>query len=343
MNIATKLYPQTIWGENYQGNFDDIINDILEAGINTIIAPVLQGSRYLFPIENQSSPGKWNMVDFQAKCQARGIAFVPEFPLFHDPDTFKNIPQYRPVNKNGDYLTPQNWYHPICPSNTEYMKYRLNFLFEAIEVFDPAIISLDFLQFPYLPGHPLYSTGTSGLPEFCYCDFCKAKFQEFSGQNEPEKYPAFWLEFRQETITYVPVLIAEEIERRGRQTKILAQLPSVPSPGSNTNLQFNTGINFEQWNNIVDVVSPHLYTHQINAENEWALTFFEEIRQTTAMHIIPELDVPFYSVEPEENLQIGELIEYLRDMDIAAISLYHWELLMDNDILRDYLVEISEK
>ncbi|KAA3612136.1 MAG: hypothetical protein DWQ05_19230 [Calditrichaeota bacterium] len=339
MNIAIKLYPQTIWGEKYAGDFDVLLTEIAAAGIDTIIAPVVQGSRLIFPEKNSNADAQWNMLHLQSKCKEYNLAFIPEFPLFHDPDTFKNVEQYRPMNINGEYFTPTDWYHPICPSNTQYLQYRLGLLFQTIERFDPPIISLDFLQFPYLPGNAAFQAEQNILPEFCFCDFCKAKFQEFSGQMEPEKYPDYWFQFRQETITYIPVLIAEEIERQGRQVKLMAQIPAVTAPGSAENLQQVTGVNIEQWNNLVDIISPHIYTHQLSGENEWGHIFLSETQEITTAHIIPELDVPFYAVEPEENLQVGELIENLQESGFAALSLFHWELLCENDILLDFLAE----
>ncbi len=343
MNLATKLYPQTIFGEKYQGNFERLLAEIAAAGINTVITPVFQGSRLFFPDEKNGIDPQWNLLLLQGKCRETGIAFIPEFPLFHDPDTFDNIEQYRPVNAAGDHVQAGEWYRPICPSNTSYLQYRLASLFQAIACFDPAIISLDFIHYPYLAGHTAFQPATKSLPEFCYCDFCRTKFQEFSGQMEVEKFPDYWFQFRQATITYVLVLIAEEIERLGRQTKLMVQLPAIDAPGSVNNLQQVTGIDIEQWHNIVDILSPHLYTHQLSGKNEWAQIFLNETQAVSQAQIIPELDVPFYAVEAEENMQVGELIEDIRLSGFAAMSLYHWELLSENDILLDFLAELSEQ
>lgn len=335
MLFTVKLFPQTIWGKRYQGDFNALIADLQKCGIANITVPVFQGSRLFYPEENsEKRNGAWDLLPLREASLEAGIGFIPQFPVYHDPDTYENIPQFRPVTREKQPIGA-TWYKPICPSNETYRNFRVQLMNRAIKYFQPRIISLDFLQYPYLFGDTAFGTPDS-LPTYCFCDFCRQLFQNYAGSANPFDDIDLWFRWRAENITLVPVMLAEEIERTGQQISILAQLPPVHCPPAVEMLRRFAGQDLQQWRNIVNIVSPHLYIHQTGLESDWALEYLQEIRQSTGLEIMPELDLPI-GADASGKARLAECIESIASQNFQAISLFHWELLSENDAVRAIL------
>ena len=341
MRFIVKLYPQTILSENYSGNFDFLFEQIKMAGISGVIVPVFQGSRLLFetPGQNDSAAGH-NFLLLQEKAQEHGVGFIPEFPVFHDPDTYQALEQYRPVNLERRVGFDSDWYAPICPSNEHYRNYRLGLIKDALRLFEPAIFSLDFLHYPYLATASQH-VSPSSVPDFCHCDFCQYQFAAFSGRENPMQDMESWYRFRAENLTIVPVLLSEDLERRGEKSSIMVQVPPVAFDSSVEALRRLTGQDLQQWRNIVDVVSPHMYLNQTGFGPDWALNNLAEIINATEMQVTPEIDLPQDATEFTELLVLHDFLDELQDGGVKAVSIFHWGAIEENPDIMEVLAEFS--
>ena len=342
MIFALKLYPQTIWGNRYNGNFRMLLDHIASLNIQSIIVPVFQGSRLFFPESGKSTMDRWNLVDFQRLAREYKIVLIPEFPVFHDPDTYQTIPQYRPVSLKGDTNFPSSWYRPVCPSNPHYRQYRLDLIYQAIDRFEPRIISLDFLHYPYLPGPEGFDEDGTSLPQYCYCDFCRYQYLDFSGKSNPLDDIESWFLFRCENITLIPVSIAEHLEKRTASTSVLIQLPVVSTPFFLERLRRLSGQDLSQWRGLVDVVSPHFHVFHLNLNTEFLQDVLEEIREMHDMKILPEIDFPPDSFTKEHEDIVRETLRIFADKNIEVVSLFHANLVLQNEPIRKMLAEFSE-
>ncbi len=343
MTFSTKLYPNTIWGDHYQGDFHRLISDIRAAGISSVITPVFQGSRVFFHTEQDETPSPWDLRVFRDACQEQGLAFIPEFPLFHDPDTFDNIAQYRPVDTRGSAAIPQDWYKPICPSNEPYRTYRLDLIFKAIHELEPAVISLDFLHYPYFPGSDQYQQNPVNLPDFCYCDFCLYQYRDFSGVPNPQDDVEQWFLWRSENITLIPILITEHAEKQGMNLKIMAQMPSAPSQEYLEYLRRITGQDPRQWRDILHILSPNLHLNRFNVGPSWGLDIMENIRKHHGQDfaIMPEVDLPFVFDASEQDSRTGVLLESLKNTGTPAVTLFSWDLLRGDQGMIDKITSLA--
>jgi len=338
MVFSCKIYPSTIYGEKYRGNYEMLIDEVKTAGITNIIVPVFQGSRIFFPDEEQEETAT-NLATLKESATAAGIGFTPEYPLFNDQDTYDQVNQFRPVSEAGESDTGSLWYKPLCPSNEVYRNFRLNLLLKSLKIFEPSIISLDFLQYPYLYEFNSTFESSSGLPQFCYCDFCQSGFTNYSGLQTPTEDIEMWFNWRCENITYIPVLIQEEIEKTGHKTNIIAQMPPTVTPFPMEALRRFAGQDTSQWRNLVDVLSPHLYLNQTENSIDWAFEVLDDIESKSEIQVMPEFDFSL-QYDETETASLDTLLGRLADQNIPAISLFHWELLSGSDdwisLIRNY-------
>ncbi len=344
MTFSVKLYPNTIWGDQYRGDYQRIIADIRRAGISSVIVPAFQGSRVFFLTEQDEAPSPWDLRIFRDACAEQGLAFIPEFPMFHDPDTFDSIPQYRPVDIRGNASAAQEWYKPICPSNEPYRNYRTDLIYKAMRALEPAMISLDFLHFPYFPGSEQYRQDPASLPDFCYCDFCLYQFRDFSGVPNPQDDVERWYLWRSETITLIPILIAEYAEKHGMNLKIMAQTPAAPSQEYLEYVRRITGQDLRQWREIVHVISPNLHLNRFNVGPSWGLEIMENIKRNQGQDfaLMPEIDLPLVFDASEQDDRSGVLLESLKNSGTAAVSLFSWDLLRNNQTLLDRITALAD-
>ncbi len=342
MLFAAKLYPKTIWGDAFDGDFNKLAKTLSELPIHSVIVPVLQGSRVFFPTESEEPQqnARWDLKGLQDACHAQNIAFIPEFPIFHDPDTYERVPQYRPVNLKGSRDFPSPWYRPICPSNEPYRNYRIQLVAEALKYFEPALISLDFLHYPYQPDVPAMAEDGTALPMYCYCDFCRYQFLDHAGRPNPLEAVEDWFAFRCENITLVPVLISEFLEKSGRQANLLVQLPAVLPPYVQEKLRRAAAQDLKQWRGLVQIVSPQLHSFQLGLSPEEMQVVLQELKTVEEIRIMPEIDLPLETDAGQKEMLIRTLKGF-SDQHFEAATLFHAEMLLQRPELRSVLEKFA--
>ena len=342
MLFMLKLYPNTIWGQHFAGNFGLILDHLQQHRIHSVIVPVFQGSRVFFPMAGDADNTEWDLTKFKNQCHDHDIAFIPEFPVFHDPDTYDTVPQYRPVNLKGKAEFPSSWYKPICPSNEPYRNYRLQLIRDAIKVFDPILVSLEFLHYPYLPEIQAFDEDGTALPNYCYCDFCRYQFLDYSGKPNPLDAIDDWFLFRAENVTLIPVLIAEEFEKTGKNGNMLVQIPPISPPHVLEKLRRSTGQYLEQWRGLVEVISPQFHLFQFGISLDWIRSMMVEFKQLEKMRVIPEIDLPAKAT-PEDLKRLEDTLNYFEEQQCEVVSLFHAEPLFEQKPVQEILEKFAEK
>lgn len=343
MIFSVKLFPNTIWGSTYQGDLRLLVDEIQTSGVQNIVVPMFQGSRLFFPEDPENASAAFNLLQLQRACHEAGIGFIPQAPVFQDPDTWENIQQYRPIDLQGQTTIPVSWYRPICPTNENYQKYRLDQIIQGMNAFQSPWLSLDFLHYPYLARLAEFEADPTALPKFCYCDFCRYNFLDYSGRANPLEDIEGWYNSRAEKITIVPVLLVEEFEKLGRKVQMIVELPPAAVPGAVENLRRLAGMDPVQWRGLIGVLSPHLHFYQLGESWRWGEDYLRELLEFGSFKIIPELDLPGRGASYNEIENLQQFIENLQTLEIEAITLFHWDLLTGNKAAIDLIKQFSNE
>ncbi|MCG3120831.1 MAG: hypothetical protein ALAOOOJD_03720 [bacterium] len=336
MNFAVKVYPRTIWGERYHGNFDQLTDEIAAAGIQNLIVPAFQGARIFFAQQFDPEPNPWSLLPLRELCAQKQLGFAVEFPIFNDRDTFDRIPAFRPQSPDGQTYPPDFWYRPICPSHLDFNQHRLHLIEGATANLKPALALINFLWCPFLP-RPAFDTaetrsGTetweemgSRVPMFCVCPACRQNFTEVTGLANPLQDIEAWFAFRSEQIINVLADIEEVSQQSPAAPSLLLELPPIATPHFAERLRRLTGIHLEAIRRLSSALSPQLFYNEHGQSPAWPLAVLDELAAYD-FSLFPQLDFPELTAFSEDNLhEFVFLLQSLETRKIGALSLFHWE------------------
>ncbi|MDZ7289506.1 MAG: hypothetical protein ONB44_19050 [candidate division KSB1 bacterium] len=334
MNFAVKIYPRTLWGERYRGNFDQLTDEIAAAGIQNLIVPAFQGSRIFFIQQFDQEPNPWSLVPLQEQCAKKHLGFAVEFPICNDRDTFERLPEYRPQSPDGTTFPQDSWYRPICPSHLEYKQHRLHLIEGAIANLKPALALINFLWFPFLPSVEGWEEMGSQVPSFCLCPQCRQGFSDRTGLVNPLQDIEAWFAFRAEQISNFLADIEELSTQAKTPPSLLLELPPVATPHFAERLRRLTGLHLEAIRKLVNVLSPQLFYNEHGQSPAWVLAVLDELARYD-FSLFPQIDFPdlhSMSVATSSEDHLHELVFIFQALEarrIGAAALFHWENLVN--------------
>ena len=325
MNFAIKVYPRTIWGERYHGNFDQLTDEIAAAGIQNLIVPAFQGARIFFTQQFDPEPNPWSLQPLREECAKKQLGFALEFPIFNDRDTFERVPSFRPQSPDGKTYPEEFWYRPICPSHFDYNQHRVHLIEGAIENLKPALALVNFLWCPFLPAAEAWTEMGSQVPTFCMCPSCRQEFTERAGLINPAQDIEAWFAFRCEQM----INMLADIEEASRQSQaapsLLLELPPVATPHFAERLRRLTGIHLEAMQKLVTAVSPQLFLYEHGQSPTWPLAVLDELA-AYQYSLFPQLDFPDLTAYSEDHLhEFVFMLQSFEARKIGAVALFHWE------------------
>ena len=327
MNFSVKVYPQIIWGEQYQGNFEKLADDIKQAGISNIMAPAFQGSRIFSSQPMDESANPWSLLPLKKICRERELGFTIELPLFHDREAFEKLDPLRPLTPAGESYAETGWYRPICPSNENYAQRRLQFVDEALAFFEPVVVTLNFLWYPYWPVGADWETLGTQAPAFCFCEACRDRFSEATGLINAAQDVEAWFAFRANMLSGLLADIEELSQNRKSPPSLILEIPPVPTPYFAERLRRLTGMHLVAWRNLVQVISPQLFYGECSQPLNWASEVIDEL-QSFGFSLFPQIDFPPTPTYKQE--MRAELHAFLDSMElkgIGAVMLHSWDTL----------------
>ena len=325
MNFAVKVYPRTIWGERYHGNFDQLTDEIAKAGIQNLIVPAFQGARIFFDQQFDQEPNPWSLAPLREECAKKQLGFALEFPLFNDRDTFERLPNFRPQSPDGKTYPEEFWYRPICPSHFDYNQHRLHLIEGAIANLKPALALINFLWCPFLPEIEAWGEMGSKVPSYCVCPSCRQEFTERAGLANPLEDVEAWFAFRCEQM----LNLLADIEEVSRQSKaspsLLLELPPIATPHFAERLRRLTGMHLEEIHKLITAVSPQLFYNEHGQTPTWPLAVLDELAGYN-FSLFPQIDFAGMTEFSEDNLhEFVFLFQAFETRKIRAIALFHWE------------------
>ena len=356
MNFAVKVYPRTIWGERYHGNFDRLTDEIAAAGIQNLIVPAFQGARIFFAQQFDQEPNPWSLLPLREQCAQKQLGFALEFPILNDRDTFECLPEFRPQSPDGKFYPQDLWYRPICPSHFDYNQHRLHLIEGAINHLQPVLALINFLWCPFLPppafdsdeskaGVKAWEEMGSQTPAFCLCPSCRQEFAERTGLANPLQDIEAWFAFRCEQI----INLLADIEEASKKTKalpsLLLELPPVATPHFAERLRRLTGIHLAAASKIVSALSPQFFYNEYGQTPAWPLAVLDELAAYN-FSLFPQIDFADLTAFSEDHLhELVFLLQAFATRKIGAAALFHWENIVNLpqvlNIIGQFSCEIS--
>jgi len=341
MNFSAKVYPQTIWGEKYQGNFEALMADLAKANVKNIVAPAFQGARIFYSQPMDQSENPWSLLALKKICHERGVGFTTELPLFHDRDYFEKNESLRPQSPDAKIYSPSDWYRPICPSNDAYMQRRLQFCEEAMQSLAPSLVTVNFLWYPYWPvGHEWETLGTQA-PSYCFCDSCRSRFTADTGLFNAAQDVEAWFAFRSNILSEILADLEESAQNLKSPPSLVIEIPPAPTPYFAERLRRLTGIHLEAWKNLAHVISPQLFYNECNLSIEWACEAIDELREF-GYSLFPQIDLPTSPGDKKEmRAELHAFLDTLQAAEIGAVMIHSWDTLQDFPEMFDLLAAFS--
>lgn len=343
MNFAVKVYPRTIWGERYRGNFDQLTDEVANAGIRNLIVPAFQGARIFFAQQFDQEPNPWSLAPLREQCARKQLGFALEFPIFNDRDTFDRLPEWRPQNPEGKAYPQDVWYRPICPSHLEFNQHRLHLIEGAMANLQPALALINFMWCPFLPSYGNWEEMGSQVPSYCFCPSCQQAFFERSGLINPLQDLEAWFAFRAEQMSDMLANIEELSNQSKTRPSLLLELPPVATPHCDERLRRLTGVHLGAIRQLVSALSPQLFYNEYGQSPAWPLAALDELAAYD-FSLFPQIDFPDLASFCEDHLhEFVFLLQAFAARQIGAVALFHWENLVHLPQVLDLITQFSSE
>jgi hypothetical protein len=337
MNFTVKVYPQVIWGEKYRGNFEALADDIVKASISNVVVPAFQGMRIFFSQPMDQSENPWSLLPLKKICQQRGLGFALELSLFHDRDSFEKFESLRPQSPDGEIYPSTEWYRPVCPSNEAYAQRRLQFCEEALRFFEPTLVTVNFLWYPYWPSGQDWETLGSQAPSFCFCDSCRSRFTAATGLFNAAQDVEAWFAFRANILSELLADLEELTQNLKSPPSLILEIPPAPTPYFAERLRRLSGIHLGAWRNLIQVIAPQFFYNECGLSFEWACEALDELR-AFGYSLFPQIDLPAAIADKKEmRAELHAFLDTLESAEIGAVMIHSWEALRSQPDVIDIL------
>lgn len=193
--------PDSDWFWKYNLNYEEAIEKLKYMGVDFVmchnhhlpgIDTAVPGE---VPKEMQYKMDAFDEMAFRNALWEADIAYIGQAGFGFDEKLMEQFGNY-PVNQHGKRMEKTDWYIGACPTCDEYVDARVDMVEEAMKEFDMDGIFAGFMRYPgfwelWLPG-----TDGEAWSEYCFCERCLEKFEQFSGIHVPvseELVPGLWI------------------------------------------------------------------------------------------------------------------------------------------------------
>lgn len=220
--------------------------------------------------------------ELMQRAKKEGVKVFAEFATLNGKNYVENHPEAWPINEKGEQAPPASWFMGVCPTDSDFKKYRLSQLFELLQKYEIAGVWMDYLHW-----HAQFEEPNPILPETCFNESCLNAFQVSSGIKVPQGTPA---ERAQWILTHhnrewrdwrCSVLVgwANDIKTILKKERPDAILGNYQCPWKDD--EFNgarrriLGLDFDMLSSVVDVYSPMVYHGRIGRNPEWVKDYVQ--------------------------------------------------------------------
>ncbi len=184
-------------------------------------------------------------------------------------------PEWYVVNRDGESAGDKpayvDYYKFMCPSREPVRQFLTEQIGALAQIEGVASIHLDYIRYPDVilpvslwPKYGIVQDKEYPPYDYCYCDVCRAAFEQQTGLDpleleDPPSHEA-WLQYRYDTITRVVNMLAEVVHQHGKQLTAAV----FPTPDIARSLVRQE---WTKWN--LDAVLPMVYHSFYNEDVAW--------------------------------------------------------------------------
>jgi len=295
------------------GEWEKLLTNLKGWGVDSV----------LLLVREKSIIDKVLPIAVRTGIELHGWIITMEYP---DKATMKEHPSWYVVNGRGEscidkpaYIDDYRW---LCPSNPEVIEFTKSRVSELCAYNELAGVHLDYIRYPDVilaPAHrKLYDIPQDELihPQFdyCYCDICRAGFEQISGLDplmiSDQDTNEAWREFRHNSLTTV---VNELYGLVHKSNKILSAAV-FPTPGLSKLRVRQDWVNWK-----LDYVMPMIYQKYESKPVEWIGTAVREGTGALAGKFPLLSGLHLYQLSPEE---LGQAARLSLDAGASGIAYF---------------------
>lgn len=289
---AVKIYlDQKEITENYSGNYDRLITELKDAGINAVFSTVYTGETAFY--QSKILPKRDNNIrleEFRRKLKENNISFAAICQIFYDPDVVEKNKGLIPVDQNGNnsYV---NWQKMVCPTDSAYRKYKIALIREVAQSLQPDIISLDFIRYPVTWEIIPPTTTPNEIRNFCFCQRCLEKFEQTTGYKIPDQlnevkskadwiltnHSPEWTDFKETMITSFVKNVKNELSKINPAMKIAVHTVPWNKQTFDNGIEWIAGQDLISLSKYADIFTPMIYHKLVGRDVNFILSLVKEL------------------------------------------------------------------
>jgi hypothetical protein len=279
--IGVKIY-------EHQGDFEELIQQWKELGINTVFCSI----------------ELYSNSDFRKITRDNNLTTFIIFPVFYDPESLSKDSGLYALTERGNPAM-DDWVTFVCPSRTEYRKQKVDSLMHLIQVLEPDGISIDFIRH-FIFWEKVYpDTHPDSLLNTCFDSSCLAAFQENRGLRIPDSLQETeeiagwvesnclpeWTQWKCGLITSMIRTISEVARETKPDIKINVHLVPWRTDDFNGAIHSIAGQDFSGIAPLVDYLSPMTYAHMVKRDPSWIHSEVQDVYKQTESRVVPSIQV----------------------------------------------------
>ena len=117
---------------------------------------------------------------FMVRARSEKLKVYAEFATLNGEHYVEKHPEAWPIDKNGNKVEKATWFMGVCPTDSGFVKYRLEELKQLVTRYDVDGVWLDYLHL-----HAQFEDPETILPETCFNSSCIKAFEKATGVRVP--------------------------------------------------------------------------------------------------------------------------------------------------------------
>lgn len=301
------------WYWKYNLSYDSAIEKLESMGVDFIIArnsyipPQNTAVQTTIPKELEYKLVEYDDKEFRRKIKNAGIEYFGIVTFGFDEKAMRKH-QNMPVDQNGEKSEKIDWYIGTCPTCDEYNEERYMLVENAMS---NLVLDGFFVGFMRYPGFwETWLPGTDGehWNEYCFCQRCIEKFEQYSGIKVPNAGELLsgqwirknirdqWTQFKCEVIHNIVKNFKNAIKKYNPDAKLM--LNTIPFESSNYENYGKSifGQDPKMLSDVVDVFEVMGYHQMLGQPYQWIKEAGEYIKRLTGKTVVCTVQgKPFYA------------------------------------------------
>jgi hypothetical protein len=320
--IGIKVY-------NPGNNYEDLISEWDELGINTVFAGIdLYSNR-----------------KFRELCRINELQSFIIFPVFFDPPALEKDASLYAITDKGEKAI-QEWVQFVCPSKAEFRAAKIDYATKLVKELKPDGISIDFIRhFAYW--EKIHDEASQrDLTNTCFDQDCMMQFQYDHNINFPDSannpmdwaawilrhHRKTWIKWKCNLITSMVVELHEKLLEINPE--LMINIHTVPWRHNDFRgaIKSVIGQDISSLAQYVDFLSPMTYSHMLKQPPSWIHDVVLDMENETKFSILPSIQVAnAYLEKPMSPSDFENALSFALKPPSKGVILWSWEHLAQSE------------